>query len=172
MTYFLDFDRTLFDLDEFKKYVYTRPELATKKELLEANFAKTLGDLLRSEELNFEPGELTPFLYSDSAQFLRDKENAATIITFGDPELQKKKVQAALVGIPRLSVMYVGELRKGTFLAPHTHLHKNAVLVDDSPLELEILAAEAPELQLYEMRRDGGVGDGRWPVIHSLSELP
>lgn len=154
MRYYLDFDRTIFDTDAFVTYWHQRAVAAGGTEPI------------------FAPGELSQFLYSDAAQFLRDKENAVTIITFGEQALQEAKIKSALYGIPRMAVMYTGVVRKGDFLAPHTHLHHDAVLVDDSPEELEVLAAACPDLQLYEIRRDGGAGDGRWPVVRLVSELP
>lgn len=153
MRYFLDFEKTLFDTDAFARYVTERAGST-------------------DEGLVFAPGELSPFLYPDAATFLREKENAVTIITSGDSSLQEPKIKSALFGIPRMSVMYTGEARKGAYLAPHTHLHAGALAVDDSPAELAILAEECPPIKLYEMRRDGGAGDGRWPVIRTLSELP
>lgn len=151
MRYFLDFDRTIFDTDRFKS------EYAEK---------------LSTSDVAFEPGELSGYVFADAAQFLRDKENAVTIITFGERELQEKKVKSALYGIPRMSVMYTEEVRKGCFLEPHTHLHEGALLVDDSPEELAELEARCAKLALYEMRRDNASGDGRWPTIRSLAELP
>lgn len=155
MRYYLDFDRTVFDTDAFK-----------------AAYSAQLAAYDAGAPISFEPGELSRFLYPDAAQFLREKENAVTIITFGVASFQEAKAKSALYGIPRMSVMYTGDVRKGAFLAPHTHLHAGAVLADDSPEELEILAAECPQLALYEMRRDGGEGDGRWPVVRSLADLP
>lgn len=111
-------------------------------------------------------------LYIDAASFLRGKENAATIITSTQKQLFEKTVKDALDGIPRMSVIYTEGIKKGRFLAPHTHLHVDALVADDSPAELEVLARECPGLMLYEVRRDGMAGDGRWPVIKTLSELP
>lgn len=162
MRYYLDFDRTLFDTDAFKAWLVTDRNIPLAEVEARCN----------EGTLTFAPGELARFLYPDAAAFLREKENAVTIITFGNRELQERKAQSALFGIPRMSVMYTGDTRKGNYLAPHTHLHAGAVLVDDTPLELEILATECPGLPLYEMRRDGREGDGRWPVIRSLAELP
>jgi hypothetical protein len=169
MRYYLDFDRTIFDTDAFKEYVRGLPG----NEALQACSPEELGPaIVALKDLSFAPGELSRFLYPDAAQFLRDKENAVTIITFGDRAFQEAKAKSALYGIPRMSVMYTGDIRKGKHLAPHVHLHADAILVDDAPLELEILAAECPRLQLYEIRREGGEGDGRWPIIESLTELP
>lgn len=172
MRYYVDFDRTCFDTDSFIEYVKVREDTKHVAELPEMELAGKLNDMTKDGTLAFAPGELSRFLFADAAQFLRDKENAVTIITFGNKEFQEIKVKSAIHGIPRMSVMYTGDIRKGLYLGPHTHLHADAILVDDSPLELETLAKECPPMKLYEMRRDGGEGDGRWPVIHSLTELP
>lgn len=147
MRYFLDFEGALFDSEAFRAWP-------------------------GADAGPFAPGALARFLYPDAAQFLRDKENAATVITFGDPLRQRAKVESAFFGIPRTSVMYTDGVRKGAYLTPHTHLHAGALLVDDTPAELEVLAERCPGLALYEMRRDGRPGDGRWPVVRSLAELP
>ncbi len=172
MRYFLDFDRTLFDTDSFIAYLAERPDVGAAVQQEEMALAALLDARAKDGSLTFEPGELSRFLFSDAAAFLREKENAVTIITFGNPALQEIKVKSALYGIPRMSVMYTGAVRKGEFLAPHTHLHEGAIAVDDSPLELELLASSCAPIDLYEIRRDIGAGDGRWPVIGSLAELP
>lgn len=172
MRYFLDFDRTLFDTDSFYGYLASRQGLKGVAGLPAIELMEALNQMAMDGTLTFAPGELSRFLFQDAASFLREKENAATIITYGNATFQEIKVKSALTGIPRMSVMYTDEVRKGIYLAPHTHLHTGAVLADDSVLELEILAAECPSLTLYEMRRDGKEGDGRWPVIRTLLELP
>lgn len=172
MRYYLDFDRTLFDTNAFYSYMQQRPGTDHLAGFAEPEITAALGLLAIEGKLSFEPGELSPFLFPDAAQFLREKENAATVITAGNKEFQELKIRSALYGIPRTSVMYTGSARKGEYLAPHAHLHADAVLVDDTPAELEVVAARCPEIQLFEMRRDSGVGDGRWPVVRMLSELP
>lgn len=171
MRYYLDFDRTAFDTDAFTSWLRERFGMSAEKVPSDV-FVTAMCEKMATGELTFEPGELSRFLYPDAATFLREKENAVTIITFGNKAFQEAKVKSAIYGIPRMSVMYTDDLRKGVFLAPHTHLHTDAILVDDSPVELEILAKECPSLALYEMRRDGAEGDGRWPVVRSLAELP
>ena len=148
MRYYLDFEGTCFDSSAFSAYMA----------------GKTEDDLI--------PGELSQFLYPDAAQFLRDKENAVTIITTGSRATHEAKTKSALHGIPRMSVMYTDGVAKGQYLAPHTHLHVDAVLADDSVEQLQVLAKECPQLGLYEVRRGNGEGDGSWPVIRSLAELP
>lgn len=172
MRYYLDFDRTLFDTDSFYMYLTERQELKEVAKLPVTEFAIELNRMTAEGLLAFVPGELSRFLFQDAASFLREKENAVTIITYGSAAFQESKVKSALAGIPRMSVMYTDEVRKGDYLAPHTHLHVGAVLADDSVVELEILAEKCPALKLFEMRRDGKDGDGRWPVIRTLSELP
>lgn len=171
MRYYLDFDRTLFDTNAFYSYMKQRPDRSDLAGLTEPEITAALGSLAVEGKLSFEPGELSPFLYPDAAQFLREKENAATVITAGNKELQELKARSALYGIPRTSVMCTGSVRKGEYLAPHTHLHAGAMLVDDSPVELEFVASQCPGIKLVEMRRDGGVGDGRWKILKSFSEL-
>ena len=172
MRYYLDFDRTLFDTDSFYIYLAGRPELKEAATLPVMEFVTELNRLTKEGLLTFAPGELSQFLFHDAASFLREKENAVTIITYGNAVFQEMKVKSALMGIPRMSVMYTNEVRKGEYLAPHTHLHTGAVLADDSVVELEILAEKCPVLKLFEMRRDGKEGDGRWPVVRTLAELP
>lgn len=172
MRYYVDFDRTIFDTDAFITYLKDRDDTKAHTELPEMELAAVLDAMAVEGSLRFELGELSRFLYPDAASFLREKENAVTIITFGNKHLQEIKIKSVLYGIPRMSVMYTGDVRKGAYLAPHTHLHADALLIDDSPLELEVLARECPSLALFEMRRDGGAGDGRWPVVGSLAELP
>ncbi len=172
MRYYLDFDRTVFDTDSFIPFLKERPEMRVETPLSEKDFLTRASDMAKDGSLVFEPGELSRFLFPDAASFLREKENAVTLITFGGKAFQEIKVKSALFGIPRMSVMYTDEVRKGVYLAPYPHLHTDAVFVDDMPLELEILQTECPSLTLFEIRRDGREGDGRWPVLRLLSELP
>ena len=171
MRYYLDFDRTLFDTDAFIASLRQRPDLAHIAALPYPEFLAALGAQAKDGSLVFAPGELSPFLFPDATRFLREKENAVTIITYGDVPFQEIKVKSALHGIPRMAVMYTGDVRKGEYLAPHTHLHEDAIAIDDAPLELAIFAEKCPRLGLYEMRRDGAKGDGRWPIVGSLEEI-
>jgi hypothetical protein len=173
MMYFLDFDRTTFDTDKFGEYLRNRFLGTDIAELRGTEFSARMDMLVSEGALTFAPGELAPFLYEDAGRFLRDKENGVMLLTFGNPAFQKAKIESALYGIPRISTIYTGEKRKGEFLAPHMSMYgAHPVFVDDTPLELEMLETYAPTATLYEMRRNGGTGDGRWAVITSLSALP
>lgn len=171
--YFLDFDRTVFDTEGFITYLEDHPIAGPVFAQVAGNRSNLVRALLARGDFSFAPGELSQFVYEDAARFLRDRENGVMLITYGNPLFQHMKVESAIFGIPRISTMYTGDIRKGQFIAPHIGMYGQApVFVDDAPLELEILATHAPGAQLYEIRRDGGEGDGRWQVIRALSELP
>lgn len=107
--------------------------------------------------------------YADAPEFLRALGNEAIVVTHGT----EASVRAALAGTVRLTVLPVGASSKAQYLAGWPgYAGGEAVFADDDPRELEELGAAFPLMKLYEMRRDGAPGDGRWPVIRSLSELP
>lgn len=172
MMYFLDFDRTCFDTDSFIVYLKTHPVAGQWSHLHEMEFGTMLNSAVAEGSLTFAPGELSRFLYEDAGRFLRDKENGVMLITHSNPALQKAKVESALYGIPRISTIYTGDVRKGEYLAPHIGMYgATPIFVDDTVLELEIFSANCPGAVVYEMRRNGEPGDGRWPVLTSLSSL-
>lgn len=149
MMYLVDFAGTLFDLSAFTAYERTRGQGP------------------------YVPGELSPFLYQDAAAFLMDKGNSVIIVTAADKVADADFMTSALHGIPRMSVMYTSGKLKGEHLAPYISMYGSSpVFVDDSIEHLASMAQHCPQAQLFEMRRDGGAGDGRWPVITRLSELP
>lgn len=172
MMYFLDFDRTCFDTDAFIEYLAAHPSSKKYVNLSEQELGHALNKDVEDGALVFAPGELSQFLYQDAGRFLRDKENGVLLITYGNAHLQRAKVESAIHGIPRISTIYTGDVRKGDYLAPHIGMYgQSPVFVDDNPAELEIFSAKCPNAQVFEMRRDGGGGDGRWPVIHTTTEL-
>ncbi len=174
MMRFLDFDRTLFDTEAFFTFLTERfgePPPQTDDERV--GLAGRLALKVASGEITFAPGELAPFVYTDVPEFLRALGNEAVIVTYGDKALQRMKIESALAGIPRVSAIYVGENRKGPHLAERLAVSgAQALFVDDAPLELESVEVHCPGVALYEMRRDGAAGAGRWRVIHSLHDLP
>src|SRR3989338_5296582 len=134
MMYFLDFDRTLFDTEAFVASMQSR--------------------LAVPDDLTFAPGELAPFVYPDVPEFLRMLGNEAVIVTHGNPVFQKMKIISALAGIPRISALYVGNEPKGLFLAPrYAGYSSEQIFTDDTPPELESVAAHCPSIRLFEMRR-------------------
>ncbi len=188
--YFLDFDRTLFDTDAYNASLIDEEGCAPFRDELErvvrAGRDETLvggaermmtwekvSNAVRCGALAFPEGYLSRFLYGDVTELLRNLGNEAVIVTFGEVERQRVKVESALAGVVRLTVLYTGDKPKAEYLSSWPGYYgQEAVFVDDRAVELEGLAGAYPSLKLYEMRRDGGQGDGRWPVIRSLSELP
>ncbi|MBP6868936.1 MAG: hypothetical protein KBC16_02400 [Candidatus Pacebacteria bacterium] len=173
MMYFVDFDRTLFDTERFFAYLSTLSFFKDVYENSNGDKASMVAHALQNPDFAFKKGELAPFLYEDAAAFLREKENSAMIITFGNPVFQKAKVVSAVDGIPRVQALYTGNVRKGEFIAPHLDMYgPTPTFIDDAPLELGILNEHCPTARLFEMRRDGGEGSGDYTVIRSLRELP
>ncbi len=147
MTYFLDFERTLFNTDAFAARIRSGIPVA--------------------------PEELKSFVYADVPEFLRMAGNEAIIVTSGSQAEQLPKIEQALAGIPRLSVLCVGVTPKGEYLKDRMRAYGSSpVFTDDSLSQLESVSQHCPQAKVFEMRRDGGAGDGRWPVIRSLTELP
>lgn len=174
MIYFLDFDRTLFDTPAFAQYLHTRDDTGKiLEQCVYKDIAQTLVPFIESGEVTFPPGELGKFVYSDVPEFLRMTGNGSIIVTYGTVLFQKAKVDSALFGIPRVSVRYTGEIQKGPFLSKHLENYFGKKLfVDDKPSVLENISEHCSDMELYEIRRDGETGDGRWKVINSLNELP
>lgn len=190
MTYFLDFDRTLFDSDAYNEYLLTLPACASfhdeLREVLRQGRDETklpsmvrttvwdkLTDVLKSGELTFAPGELSQFVYHDVSEFLRHMGNEAIIITYGEKTRQKAKLESALAGTVRLTVLYTEDLLKSEYLEKYPHLvPAQAIFVDDLAEHLEGVEKAFPHVSLYEMRRDAKQGTGKWKIIHSLTELP
>jgi hypothetical protein len=173
MMYFLDFDRTLFDTDAFIRHVKMRPEVSSLTYDTETQLAEALHTLIGEEKLTFSEGELKQFLYGDAPEMLRHLGNEGCILTYGIPAFQKLKVENATLGIPRISALYTDHIRKGEFMKDRIFGYgANIVFVDDSVVELENMQLCCPQVKSYEIRRDGAQGDGRWPVIRGLDELP
>lgn len=173
MIYFLDFDRTLFDTDTFKVYLADRQKDPSITGEPEVDVARTLNALSASGALTFAPQELARFIYPDASELLQRLGDDAIIITFGNEALQKSKVESALAGSMPTNVLYTGDVLKGEYLKSWSgYAGQEAIYADDRVHELEIMAMAFPAMRSYEVRRDGGSGDGRWPVIRSLDELP
>lgn len=114
--------------------------------------------------------EATETAYVDAVQLLHSLGNEAILISLADSE---SAIRAMLAGVPRLTVLLTGGKDKSEYLAANPHLvPASALFVDDSADQLAGMLERFPHVKLFEIRRDGASGDGRFPVIHSLSELP
>lgn len=188
MTYFLDFDRTLFDTDAFIEYLAKHSSLASFQDRIRAavqgkrdatirgNVGRfelwgEIGDLYKSGELVFAQGDLVKFLYPDVVPFL-NAHPQSIIFTYGEPSLLEAKIIHTLPDFPRERIVYTADKEKGPLMQGLTKKYPAPyVLVDDLPAQLASVESERLPISLYEMRRDGEKGDGRWPVVHSLKEL-
>jgi FMN phosphatase YigB (HAD superfamily) len=154
MMYFLDFDRTLFDTDAYNRSLIDEPGCAPFKEDLEKVLAEgrddtltpaperarvwgLLSEAMRSGALTFAPGYLSRFLYADVAETFRGLGNEAVLITYGEVERQRIKIESALADVVRLTVLYTGELAKADFLKTWPGYYgAPAIFVDDRVAEL------------------------------------
>ncbi len=185
MKYFLDFDRTIYDTDSFKKAIAKRPPLleiarqgkdvateffsSTKGVARRRSFLRTFGTFASHGRFAFTPDELRGFLYPDAVAFL--KTHSCTIVTYGVRAFITAKVATALTDFPDLHVVYTSR-RKGRTLRQLTKDEPEpCVFVDDKVFQLASVTAWCPKVQCIEIRRDGSKGDGRWPVIRSFNEL-
>lgn len=186
MKYFLDFDRTIFDTPAFKLSVARRPtvaELGTQFRLAFAELLnpgeglsrrrvlrRTFGTFMSHGRFAFSPEELKGFLYPDTPGFLAT--NDCTVVTYGVEAFIKAKVISALTNVPVTDIVYTHRKKGRTIKRLTAENEGPFAFVDDAVFQLESVGAWCPDVLLYEMRRDGGKGDGRWPVVRSLDELP
>lgn len=186
MKYFLDFDRTIFDTPSFKKSVARRPtplQLIGKipevvKELFNPEgsgqrfrtFRRMLGTFASHGRFNFSPEELRGFLYPDVESFFARHD--CTIVTYGVEAFIRAKVAGALTDLKVTDVIYTPR-KKGKTIRKLTEGKEGPfVFVDDAHFQLESVAFWCPDIRVIEIRRDGQEGDGRWPVVTTLDELP
>ncbi|GEM_PF-1124501 len=173
MTWFLDFDRTIFDTDSFIRYVHNSD--SGGHSLGEGAIGKIWNERVKSGELKFFPGELTSFLYQDALKFLKRHLGECVIITYNNFALQKAKINSSFfeVVMPQPDVLYTLQRRKAHFLKGV--LERFMVpyrFVDDSVEELALIAESCAGVGLYEMRRDGSMGMATYHTLKSFDELP
>lgn len=188
MKYFFDFDRTVFDTESFKRAYAKRPTLhellhqakETVKEFFSSSrslsryriFSRMLGTFLSHRRFGFVPEELKEYLYPDAVSFLAAHSADCTIVTYGVRAFITAKVANALTSFPLGDIVYTPR-KKGRTLRRLTKDQEGPfVFVDDAHFQLESVGRACPDIQLFEIRRDGHAGDGRWPVIRSFDELP
>ena len=194
MTYFLDFDRTLFDNDAFQKYLVTLPAWKPFKERMEATTIgvsrdHTLQGGVEREQLwqeveawfatgsfSFQAQELQRFVFSDVWDFLKNHGTHSIIVTAGgaNATFQKAKVEhSGLSASVSRAVFTPRAVTKGAVIAEvKTSYPAPYLFVDDLAAQLDSAAEVCPDVSLYEMRRDGKEGSGRYPTIRTLLELP
>ena len=158
MRYFIDFDRTIFDTPAFKK------ELSFRK--------RTLAVFFRHGRFIFLPDELRKFLYPEVEDFFAKHGHEITIVTYGVKMFITAKVAATLADFPVDAIVYTHK-KKGHVLRKLIAKEEGPyAFIDDMVFQLESVSKRCPTVKVFEMRRDGRAGDGRWPVVHSLNDLP
>ncbi|MBV9349571.1 MAG: hypothetical protein JO026_02370 [Patescibacteria group bacterium] len=171
MTYFLDFDRTLFDTSAFIAYLMKRDGREELRALSETDRAKALNAAAAAGTLSFAPGELAQFMYPDAEAFLDMHARESAIVTWGNRALQEAKLENVFSERKDLRRVYTDE-RKGALIAQLSkEYEKPWIFIDDKIIELDSVAGALPEATLYEMRRDGKPASGAYPVLRSFSEL-
>ncbi len=189
MTYFLDFDRTLFDTDSFTPTMIDHPACVDIREEIRALvntprdqtikggvgrvevWAK-LDRLCAEGKLTFASGELSRFIFPDVSGFLEHHAEESVILSYGHESWIKSKIGSALPNFPPERIIYAHDREKGIalqsllkdFPEPYT-------LVDDLAAQLDSVKTHCPQVSLYEMRRDGKPGSGTHSIIHSFDEL-
>lgn len=187
MHYFFDFDRTVFDTESFKRAVAKRPGLgelasqlgdAIKEAVSPARalskrriFSRTLGTYLSHGRFGFSGHELKSYLYPDAVAFFAAHPKECTIVTYGVRAFITAKVTNALTDVPLNDIVYTHQ-KKGRTIKRLCEGHNGPfVFVDDAVFQLASVARVCPDVKILEIRRDGGKGDGRWPVLRSFDEL-
>lgn len=193
MTYFVDFDRTLFDFDSFFLDLVEYPALSALRErALEAvkiprgvdpehdekrnRMWEELHTLYARGAFSFSEGSMLRFIFPDAHTFLEKNGKECVVVTKGGLDLafQKGKVKSSGVETLVARTEYVqrddskGKLLK-SLLAEYPAPY---LFVDDFANELASVAELCPEVSLYEIRRDGMPGSGEYAVIRNLLELP
>lgn len=192
MTYFLDFDRTLFDTESFLPYLAGIPELARLKTSIHAvlmkgrglglapdedreELWKTINELYQNGEFEMKEDDLSAFVFPDAVQFLKQHGKQSVLVTSAgvDPAFQKGKVSRSGIGGAVAHVEYVvAGGPKGPVIQNLSVQYPGPyVFVDDLVAQIDSVVASNPDIQAYEMRRDGGTGSGKYPVIRSFAEL-
>ncbi len=185
MKYFLDFDRTIFDTDSFKKSLKKRPTVLEllrqfKEAVIELfahdtvtsrrrRFLRTWGTFLSHGRFSLASHELKEFLYPDVIPFL--ESHNCTIVTYGVRAFITAKVTTALAGQPLTDIVYTSRKKGRTIARLCANEKGECTFVDDKIFQLKSVAEWCPKVRVVEIRRDHGASDGRWSVIHSLSDL-
>ncbi len=173
MTYFLDFDRTLFDTSAFLAYIVERDGLDELRSKTEVEMAARLNGPVAEGAIRFEKDELAQFLFPDAAVFLKAHGKESVIVTAGNPALQRAKCENVFASYPIFAIIYADDERKGPVLAKVAgSFPKPWIFIDDKPAELESVVVLLPEMSVYQSGRGTLPVLGAYPVIHSLAELP
>ena len=190
MNYYLDFDYTLFDTHAFrqglyqilekngldKTYLALTPELETSGQKL-LNIKELFKNLSETKKIplnNFlEPLEelysrCDEFVYEDSVEFikyLKSKNHKLYVVTWGEKEFQKEKLQASKLYNYFDEIVYAEQLKYELDLD-----YKNGIFVDDSIRDLEGLYNKQAK-QVFRIKRPNGKNSDKELNIKEILEF-
>lgn len=155
-TFLLDFQNTLFDEQKYEEFLYAE----------------------KGGVQDFEEGELSPFLYPDVLPFFKRRANdTCIIVSGGDEELQKEKVEKSGLGAYISDMWMTGSTPKGEVLEERRHelTDEPIIFVDDSAAHLESAQERIPEIVPVRIQRAEDESDmvvmSDFETIQNLDEL-
>jgi len=190
VNYYLDFDYTLFDTHAFrqglyeileqngldKSYLSLTPEqkingqkLLNMRELFK-NISETTNIPLNNfinplEELYAKSHE---FVYDDTIEFLnylKSKNHKIYILTWGEKEFQKEKIQASKLNNYFDEIIYAEQLKYTLNID-----YENGIFVDDSVRDLEGLYQKHAK-QVFRIKRKNGKNSNKELNIKEILEF-
>ncbi len=193
MTYFLDFDRTIFNTEVFLPYLADLPALSKFKVAIHMVLVKgrgrglssdaereelwkTINEMYQEGKFTFGEGELERFVFPDALDFLKKHSNESVVVTSAgvDPYFQEGKLKSSGVSamVAESVFVVVGGLKGPVVEGLLSKYPGPYVFIDDLIPQIDSVAESCPQVAAYEMRRDTGESSGRYHVLRSFSELP
>ena len=188
--YFLDFDRTLFNTDEFftiniknavLKLGVTEEQWKVSYEKVRQGgytFAKHMKELLLSEEktrhvLN---NDLTQYVYADVVEFLeKAKADGITLflVSLGNPEWQRYKIMGSQIDTYFKEMFFTSkEGTKAEYIYEYVNKFQRIVVVDDNSVELNAVKDAIPTIETYLIDRtsEDGLSKLIFPSIQAYTK--
>jgi hypothetical protein len=178
MSYFFDFDHTLFDTDLFF-HVDLRNALLSRLSVRGGEWDRTYAELLvrgysigdHLKALGLSPEQVSEaadwlyarfaslrgYVYADvvpTLEALTSRGAEIRILTFGDPAWQRFKVSGSgILEFAREVVVVPSRLGKATAIENSGECGENLVVVDNDPRELDQVRRVLPRSRTYWIRR-------------------
>lgn len=190
MNYYLDFDYTLFDTYAFrqglykileengfdKSYLALTPEMKTsgQKLLNIKELFKNLSQLKNIplnrfiESLEELYAKCDEFVYDDSVEFikyLKSKNHKLYILTWGEKDFQKEKIEASKLYDYFDGIIYAEQLKYTLDID-----YKNGVFIDDSIRDLEGLYSKNAK-KVFRIKRKNGKNSDKELNIKEILEF-
>lgn len=195
MFIFIDFDDVLFNTKAFKKDLiniflkngigkknffasYYDYPIKNKRGLKKYDPWRQIKILKEKKKINEEKlkddlakllGNLKKFIFPDSRSFLKKfKKKELVLISYGDTEFQKIKIESSKVS-PYFLKIVVGdedkaELIKKFLIRQPAEKKENIFLLEDFPLHINAVKRKLPEVKIIRIKRK----EGRYSKLPSL----